>query len=227
MNHNSFTEARQIGRKPLLTAGFLLLAIFGAMAALAFNGLRNGTEKTVIDFYSPDPAQNHPVHVRQPEGPPAVRTGELDFHGKAVTVSCSTCHAGATPNRELRNAEELSSFHQHLHVQHGNLSCLSCHNPEDYDSLRLADGRRLEFSNVMQLCAQCHGTQARDYEHGAHGGMSGHWDLAKGPRHRNNCIDCHDPHAPKFQPINPVFAPLEDFLRRGSSSSGKKRTANH
>jgi formate-dependent nitrite reductase cytochrome c552 subunit len=61
----------------------------------------------------------------------------------------------------------------------------------------------------MQLCAQCHGPQYRDYRHGAHGGMAGHWDLAKGGRVRNNCIDCHDPHSPKYPTVRPAGGPLD------------------
>jgi hypothetical protein len=64
---------------------------------------------------------------------------------------------------------------------------------------------------VMDLCGQCHGPQARDYAHGAHGGMTGYWDLSRGPRERNNCIDCHDPHAPAFPKVRPVFAPKDRF----------------
>ena len=74
-------------------------------------------------------------------------------------------------------------------------------------TLRLADGAALPYTEVMQLCAQCHGPQHRDYQHGAHGGMAGYWDLSKGGRTRANCIDCHVPHAPKYQPVQPARGP--------------------
>jgi hypothetical protein len=57
-----------------------------------------------------------------------------------------------------------------------------CHDPARYDRLRLATGESIPMTDALQLCAQCHGTQHRDWRHGAHGGMSGHWDLARGPR---------------------------------------------
>jgi nitrate reductase cytochrome c-type subunit len=72
------------------------------------------------------------------------------------------------------------------------------------------------------LCAQCHGPQARDFQHGAHGGMTGYWDLSKGPRRRNSCIDCHDPHAPKYPAVMPVFPPAESGLK-SRAAGGKKR----
>jgi predicted CXXCH cytochrome family protein len=51
--------------------------------------------------------------------------------------------------------------------------------------------------------------------------MNGHWDLTRGPQFKNNCVDCHDPHAPSFpkmivgfntkdrfnHPIDPEHAP--------------------
>jgi hypothetical protein len=155
----------------------------------------------------------HAVLVKAPSGPPGVNTGRVDMHGKPVRVRCTTCHAVMPSNAANRHGSDLDQFHQGLTMAHGNLSCLSCHNPDNYETLRLADGRAVEFADVMTLCAQCHGPQARDYAHGAHGGMTGHWDLTRGPRQRNNCIDCHDPHAPAFPQVRPVFAPKDRFPR--------------
>ena len=78
--------------------------------------------------------------------------------------------------------------------------------------MRLADGRVLEFVDSMQLCAQCHGPQHRDWQRGSHGGMTGHWDLARGPRERNHCVVCHDPHAPQLQQVSPAPPPRDRFL---------------
>ncbi len=151
--------------------------------------------------------------IRKPQGLPTVSTGLKDAEGKAVTVNCNTCHATKPPNSELRVGTSLTLFHQGMKGLHGNLTCISCHNPSDgYQSLRLADGKQIAFPDVMQLCAQCHGPQFRDYQHGAHGGMTGYWDLTKGPRQRNNCIDCHDPHAPKYPQVRPSPGPQDRHL---------------
>lgn len=152
------------------------------------------------------------VTIRKPSGPPRVSTGILDSAGNPVLVSCTTCHATRPPNEENRTSEDMDEFHQGIPLSHGSTSCLSCHNSRDYDSLALSDGRRVEFSDVMTLCAQCHGTQMRDYENGAHGGMNGYWDLKRGPRTRNNCVDCHDPHSPRFPHMVPTFRPVDRFL---------------
>ncbi|MFG0316567.1 MAG: hypothetical protein ACF8XB_04785, partial [Planctomycetota bacterium JB042] len=125
---------------------------------------------------------------------------------------CSTCHATRPPDRTNARTEDLDEFHQGLVVRHGDGTCLACHDPTDYDRLRRADGRPVAFEDVMDLCGQCHGPQLRDWRHGAHGGMTGYWDLTRGPRTRNHCVDCHDPHAPAFPRMRPTFKPIDRFL---------------
>jgi formate-dependent nitrite reductase cytochrome c552 subunit len=165
---------------------------------------------------STDPVVRHPVVVRTSHGPHGVPVGTFDEKGRPVTIACATCHATKPANVEARLGSPLAQFHQGLVGKHGTLSCTSCHNPADgYASLRLADGKRVSHSEVMTLCAQCHGPQFRDYQHGAHGGMTGHWDLTKGGRVRNNCIDCHDPHAPKYPTVSPARGPNDRFQSGG------------
>jgi hypothetical protein len=154
----------------------------------------------------------HPVVIHHPVGPPRVATGETDPLGNPVTVSCASCHTSLTPNPRIDSGDQLTEFHQGLVFQHGQLTCLSCHHADDYSRLRLADGRPQDVSQVQLVCSQCHASQARDYEHGAHGGMYGYWDLTRGPRQRKNCIDCHDPHAPAFPRMLPSFRPHDRFL---------------
>ena len=160
-----------------------------------------------------------PVTIRRNPATPCVATGLLDRSGKPITISCSTCHATRKPNIQNRTAADLDEFHGGLTFAHGNLSCLACHNESDYDTLKLSDGTAVEYANMMQLCAQCHGAEMNDYEHGAHGGMSGYWDLTRGPRTRNGCTDCHDPHAPQFPHMIPTFKPKDRFLEQGGATS--------
>jgi formate-dependent nitrite reductase cytochrome c552 subunit len=165
-----------------------------------------------VSEHSGPPLRRFAVQIRKPAGPPRVVTAVQDAHGALVTVACSTCHTTRPPNPENRTAKDLDEFHGGMAFSHGTVSCLSCHNPNDYDSLKLADGRRVEFTEVMTLCGQCHGPQLKDYEHGAHGGMNGYWDLTRGPRTKNNCVDCHHPHAPQFPKMQPTFKPRDRFL---------------
>lgn len=151
----------------------------------------------------------YPVVIRRSEGPPLLPTGLTNYHGQPVFASCGACHATTQPNLDVRRAEDLDQFHQGLNYNHGGLTCLSCHNSANYDTLRLADTRSVEFPDSITLCSQCHGPQRRDYDMGLHGGMSGHWDLERGGRTRNTCINCHDPHAPAFPQVMPVLPPRD------------------
>ncbi len=175
----------------------------------------------------PGPTEGGPAAARTEAGSPAmplgrvdaggprVATGIFDHHGNETTIACATCHATREPDRANGvGGKTPQTFHQGLAYAHGGQSCLSCHHAEDYDSLRLADGRRLAFADARQLCAQCHGPQTRDYEHGSHGGMRGYWDKAKGERVRNTCLDCHDAHAPAYPAWTPVFPPSDAAARQ-------------
>lgn len=151
----------------------------------------------------------HAVAIRPQAGPPTVATGLTNHHGQEVRVSCGSCHATTKPNLEARRATDLQQFHRGIQYAHGDLTCLGCHHAKDYDKLRLADSRPLEFTQTMTLCSQCHGQQRRDYDRGLHGGMNGHWDRARGGRTRNSCVHCHDPHAPAFPLVMPVLPPRD------------------
>jgi hypothetical protein len=190
-------------------------ATIGVSAAMRTESNRkeDPVVRQAASIHSAIPARRFNVEIRTPSGPPRVVTAAKDAHGGLVTVACSTCHATRTPNHENRTVKELDEFHGGMAFSHGTVSCLSCHNPNDYDSLKLADGRRVEFTSVMTLCAQCHGPQMKDYEHGVHGGMTGHWDLTRGPRKKNNCVDCHQAHAPQFPKMQPTFKPRDRFLQ--------------
>lgn len=166
------------------------------------------------------PRNLHPVHINSVVPPRGVKTDVTDFHGNAVTVECRTCHSVRPANVDNRLSTDLNEFHQGLKVQHGQLACVACHNTDDgYSSLHLADGKLVSYANTMQLCAQCHGTQFRDYQHGSHGGMTGFWDLERGPRQRNHCVNCHDPHVPHFPRLNPADKPRDRFPPASKNSS--------
>jgi hypothetical protein len=83
------------------------------------------------------------------------------------------------------------------------------------------------YENVMTLCSQCHSKQAESFAHGAHGGMNGHWDLSRGPQMKNNCIDCHDPHVPKYPKMIVGFKPKDRFNEPSNSEHPHEGTAVH
>jgi hypothetical protein len=164
---------------------------------------------------SPQPVAvaRHPVVINIPKSPAGVPTGLTDFHGNPVMINCQTCHSARPANFANRLSSDINEFHQGLMINHGNLACVACHSSDDgYAGLRLADGTKIDFRESMTLCAQCHGPQFRDYRRGSHGGMTGYWDLTRGPRQRNHCLDCHDPHAPQYPVVQPARGPNDRFL---------------
>ena len=74
--------------------------------------------------------------------------------------------------------------------------CLDCHNPDDRDKLRLANGDLVSFEESYYLCGQCHGTIFRDWKAGIHGKRTGEWN---GRKQYRLCVHCHNPHNPKIQ----------------------------
>jgi hypothetical protein len=152
----------------------------------------------------------HPVEIHLPKTQGVLDTNLRDIAGTPVGVSCKTCH-GSQAQGGLLNKEAPANFHSGLKIHHGSMSCASCHD-QDRSRLHLADGKKLEFDQTAKLCAQCHGVQFRDYTRGSHGGMTGYWDLRRGPRERNTCTDCHAAHHPAFERVRPVHPPKDRFL---------------
>ena len=155
--------------------------------------------------------------IHEPPKLTSIETGKLDGLGRPIRVACVTCHsaravadAGAFP----ASASDLHEFHKGLKVEHGALACTACHvNLRGGEPrLHLADGTDLATGEAMRLCAQCHGPKYETYLHGGHGGMTGQWDLSSGGRSRNHCVDCHDPHVPRFEPSHPVLPPRDRKL---------------
>ena len=176
-----------------------LLAFFVASCAnesadLSFRDQLGTAEEPVPD------ESLHEVRIHEPPELTTISTSE-----GGVGTLCVTCHSLDGLGAEVpTSAADLGGPHAGLHFDHGSNTCSSCHNPEDITQLRLANGVSLPMRETMTLCAQCHGSQFRDYQHGAHGGMRGYWDRTRGPRERNHCIDCHDPHAPRY----PIYMPM-------------------
>jgi hypothetical protein len=124
---------------------------------------------------------------------------------------CSSCHDETLPPDPERR--ELEALHDDIVLQHDEEHrwCLDCHDADDRDHLRLASGALVPFDESYRLCGQCHGTQFRDWRTGIHGKRTGHWD---GSKQYLLCVHCHDPHRPRFSPLEPLPPPVRpQFLR--------------
>jgi len=155
---------------------------------------------------------DHPVTIHQPAGLGVLDTDRVDIHGAPIGIACATCHeAGADTDALVASLGNPEEMHASVDLQHGALTCGSCHD-EQRHLLRLADSTTLEMPEAMTLCAQCHGPAKRDYDAGSHGGMKGYWDLSRGPRTRNHCLDCHGAHDPAYRGGAAVHPPRDRFL---------------
>ncbi|HEY6556572.1 MAG TPA: multiheme c-type cytochrome [Polyangiaceae bacterium] len=170
-------------------------------------------------FAAPPGDEKHPTVIHAPGQLTSIETGEMDGLGRPVRVSCASCHslrdAGPLPS----STQELDEFHVGLTFRHGSLVCASCHVQGRHDALHLADGELIPIQEALKLCTQCHGSQYRDYQRGAHGGMMGYWDTSRGQRYRNHCVDCHDPHSPKYEGTRPVAKPRDRIAPAGKETT--------
>ena len=142
---------------------------------------------------------------------PGVTTDRKDINGRPERIRCNTCHRLIPAKDDSGKAPK--DFHKGLKLAHGEeMTCRTCHMPPAFETFRLSNGKALPYAQVMKLCGQCHSGQLADYHKGIHGGMAGHWDLNKGPRDRNHCVDCHDPHRPAIPQVRPAPRPRYRFL---------------
>lgn len=159
--------------------------------------------------------------IHLPERLLGLPTGGVDARGEPISVACVTCHSLRRPAALPEKMSDLDEFHQGLTFRHGALACGSCHVVGDQDRLHKADGTTVPMRDAIELCAQCHGPQYRDYQRRSHGGTNGRWDSSRGPSVRNHCLDCHDAHAPRFLPSTPVLVPRD----RGTVAGSHARTS--
>ena len=130
---------------------------------------------------------------------------------------CSDCHADMVPNPQRR---ELVDMHEDIVLNHaeGQRWCLDCHNLNDRDTLRLVSGEVIPFTESYRLCGQCHGDKYRDWKVGIHGKRTGFWN---GEKEYLLCAHCHNPHSPRFKPLQPMPPPVrpENLNRQSTMAS--------
>lgn len=140
----------------------------------------------------------------------AARTGHAEYPVPAPPFTpgvfpCTACHdpmrAANTERRVVHKPhEDIQLHHDEEHRW-----CLDCHNAQNRDVLRSASGEPIPFSESYRLCGQCHGLQYRDWKAGVHGKRTGEWNGAK---QYLLCVNCHNPHSPKFKQIAPLPPPV-------------------
>ncbi|MEI6696481.1 MAG: hypothetical protein WCO13_10465 [Bacteroidota bacterium] len=118
---------------------------------------------------------------------------------------CSGCHSVLETNPVRRKLEMHDEIDQMFSHDKENRWCLDCHDNKFRDSLKLASGKRLDFKESYKLCGQCHGDKYRDWKVGVHGKRIGMWN---GKKTYFLCVNCHNPHSPRFKQIKPLPPPV-------------------
>ena len=156
----------------------------------------------------------HESTVERPSSTGKLRIAAKEASGAMVGIACKTCHGGGAQSLVSRSGLNSGDFHKQVEIRHAELTCVSCHVLETPQLLHLSDGTRLPIVASMQLCTQCHGPKRRAYDHGAHGGMRGYWNLSSGPRKRNDCVTCHAAHQPAYPRVRPAPGPKDRGAHR-------------
>jgi hypothetical protein len=128
---------------------------------------------------------------------------------------CSDCHEDEPTNRTVRQLEDDHEDHE---LSHGDLWCFHCHDANDRDQLHLANEMLVPFEESWRLCTQCHAKKLQDWRAGVHGKRTGYW---WGPKDYRTCVVCHNPHSPRFQPLEPKPPPKRpEEIRLASVEEG-------
>jgi hypothetical protein len=127
---------------------------------------------------------------------------------------CYVCHDKKKPPQLRFDANHnlvVPEEHKDIVMGHGrhnrNNLCYNCHDEANLEVFQTRDGRQLKLSESTPLCGSCHGPTYRDWEAGAHGRTSGYWNRQLGPITRQDCVACHNPHAPAFPGRKPAPGP--------------------
>ena len=126
----------------------------------------------------------------------------IDRVPKLAFWPCSGCHKGNFKGKgDPENNHQL--VFKHMEEVH---ECFFCHSSKNPERLHLQDGTIITFNETYLLCSLCHGEVYREWKSGIHGLQTGFW---KGPKVRRSCPECHNPHSPKFQPMEAVPNPVD------------------
>lgn len=145
----------------------------------------------------------------------------LRLRRTGFTYKCSECHKSF---ETVRRSERLVAEHTDLELDHGsNDYCLNCHHPTNRNVYVDHDGSEIPADEPARLCGKCHGPVYRDWRNGVHGRRTGFWNLTMGSSKRLLCIQCHDPHKPKFGSLAPLPGPRVGHVSGGHEAELEAR----
>lgn len=218
------------GGRPTLIIAAGIIAIAAAGGAVRFlpaaeparSPAPASPARSVMPVVARPPAGQPPVGVASDshlDKTPPRKTVGLDLIRNGWTYNCMECHT-LLPARW--HYDRPVNEHQDIKLDHGNNRfCLNCHHATNRNAFADYDGTEIAQHEVVQLCAKCHGTIHRDWQAGVHGRKNGFWKTGAGGTTKLLCIQCHDPHRPKFQGMKPL-APLRYPPRAANARAENK-----
>ena len=132
-----------------------------------------------------------------------VHSNVADFFTEKRTISltsfpCTNCHSQSLAKLQSGPAPNIRKAHWDIHLVHANesiMNCTTCHAKNDMNQLTSLTEKLITLDESYKLCGQCHSTQYKDWQGGAHGKQLNGW---KPPRVAQTCVSCHNPHQPAF-----------------------------
>lgn len=197
------------GNAGTLKIALVVLAL--GITAVVSLGFKAGTAGAAPKEILPDWSQNLSSESLEP-GSDLDREFPVPVKPLPKTITpCRACHGPEKDFPVNFKRREALLVHRNVKLSHGGVRvwCLDCHDPNNRNYLLpLSDGKLIEFQHSYLLCGKCHGTKYRDWRNGIHGKRTGFWN---GEKNYFLCISCHDPHNPKFKPIEPMPPPAKPW----------------
>lgn len=135
---------------------------------------------------------------------------EGEFHfliperkSQLTSFKCTECHSEPLAKLKEHKVGQKAA-HWNIKLDHAGpvtMNCTTCHNENNFDNLKSVTSGTIDFNFSYKLCSQCHQEQFKDWKGGAHGKQIGGWAP---PRVSNTCVNCHNPHSPRFEKRWPV-----------------------
>ena len=111
---------------------------------------------------------------------------------------CANCHNQSLEQMQAKRSAVIKKAHWDINLVHTNadiMNCMTCHSKNNMNQLVSLTKQPIHIDQSFKLCGQCHATQLKDWQGGAHGKQLNGW---KPPRVAKTCVSCHNPHQPGF-----------------------------
>jgi len=115
-----------------------------------------------------------------------------------TSFPCSNCHTQPLATMQANSQKNSKKAHWDIQLAHADesaMNCTTCHAKDNMNQLSSLTGQLIKIDESFKLCGQCHSSQYKDWQGGAHGKQLNGW---KPPRVATTCVSCHNPHQPAF-----------------------------